>query len=333
MALSPKDALEKGKPNPHRRDGEGVARSRAGMADIISGETSSYKTVLTPFLPHELIGGAIPHIPGSEEEGVWNAASQACGTEKVHYLYSADGGRLWYLACPSSSLASAPDTWCPLAAALPGKSEFWDKETVYLYEQEGMASALRWDPDTGRMQVFLGAARTLLPRMQSMDANFVTINPELAEIVPWRNRQMNTEKLSRAAGMALLYVGIAVNLVIFLFLIFQFIMTNTLSRNLTKVKSETEQASQALINSATAALQSDSIKHMVRIQEILGELAKIDGTLVKYQVDGNVVTWEILVPPAYAATMVDPNYSGTIKGGQAQPGSEADGRVRLKGRN
>lgn len=333
MALSPKESSEKGKPNPIRREGEGVSRPRAGVADFLAGEAANFKSDLSPFLPHELIGGAIPHIVGAEEESIWNAATQACGTEKVHYTYSADGGRLWYLACPSSSLASAPDSWCPLAAALPGKSEFWDKETVYLYEQEGMASALRWDPDTGRMQVFLGAARTLLPRMQSMDANFVTINPELAEIVPWRNRQLNTEKLSRAASMTLLYIGIGINLLIFLFLIFQFILTNTLSRNLSKVKTETEQASQALINNATAALQSDSIKHMVRIQEILDELGKIDGTLVKYQVENGAVTWEILVPPAYAATMVDPKYTGTIKGGQAQPGSEADGRVRLKGMN
>ena len=223
-------------------------------------------------------------------------------------------------------MSSAPDSWCPLAAALPGKSEFWDKETVYLYEQEGLASALRWDPDTGRMQVFLGAARTLLPRMQSMDANFVTINPDLADIVPWQNRQLRTEKLSRAAAMSLLYVGIGVNLILFLFLIFQFILTNTMGRDLDKVKLQTEQASQKLMVDAYNALQSDSIKHMVRIQEMLDELAKVDGTLVKYNVEGGKANWEVLLPPAYGQGV------GTIKG-QVQPGLETDGRVRLKGTN
>lgn len=326
MAISTKDkdVLERGKPSAERRAGDGVSRVRPGVADYLAGEVSAFKANLAPYLPHEVIGGAVPHIPGSEDEAVWNAASQACGTEKVHYVYSIDGGRLWYLACPSTALASAPDSWCPLAAALPGNSEFWDKETVYLYEQEGVASALRWDPDTGRMQVFLGAARTLLPRMQSMDANFVTINPELAEVVPWKNRMLRTEKLSRAAAMLLLYVGIAINLVIFLFLIFQFILTNTVVHDLDEVKAKTDKASQDLMLGAYNALQSESIRHMVRIQEMLAELQKIDGTLVKYSVEGGKVSWEVLLPPAYGQGV------GTIQG-QVQPGLEKDGRVRLKG--
>jgi len=328
LAISTKDkeVTERGKPSAERRAGDGVARPRAGMADYLAGESNVFVSNLTPYLPQEIIGGAVPHIPGSEEEAIWNAASQACGTEKVHYVYSADGGRLWYLACPSTALASAPDSWCPLAAALPGRSEFWDKETVYLYEQEGLASALRWDPDTGRMQVFIGAARTLLPRMQSMDANFVTINPELADVVPWKNRMLRTEQLSRAAAMLLLYIGVGATLLIFLFLIFQFILTNTMSRDLAKVKAETERASQQLMVNAYNALQSDSIKHMVRIQEMLDELEKIDGTLVKYNVEGGSVTWEVLLPPAYGQGV------GTIKG-QVKPGLEKDGRVRMTGNN
>ena len=74
------------------------------------------------------------------------------------------------------------------------------------------------------------------------------------------------------------------------------------------------------------ALQSDSIKHMVRIHEMLAELEKIDGTLVKYNVENGKVTWEVLVPPAYGQGV------GTIKG-QVQPGLEPDGRVRIRGSN
>ena len=107
-------------------------RSRIGqMADTAAG--SSLRTEdLVPYLPPDIIGGSVPHVLGSEDEAVWNAASQACGTEKVHYTYTVENKRCWYLAAPSTSFASNPDSWCPLAAALPGNSEYWDKETVYI---------------------------------------------------------------------------------------------------------------------------------------------------------------------------------------------------------
>lgn len=319
-----KEVTERGKVSADRRLSQGVSRRQPGLAEKIAGETKSFVAELKPHLPMELIGGAIPHVPGMEEEGVWNAASQACGTEKVHFVYSAEGGRCWYLACPSSSLASDPNSWCPLAAALPGKSEFWDKETVYLYEQEGLASALRWDPDTGRMQVFLGAARTLLPRIQSMDANFVTINPEVADVVPWRNRMLKTELLSRAAARLMLLIGIGFNILIFTFLVFQFVLTNTTKRDLERVHQETERASQALTIQAYNALQSDTIKHMVRVQELLDELNTVGGTLVKYEVNGATVAWEALVPQAYTASV------GNTKT-EVVPQLEKDGRARIKG--
>ncbi len=299
---------------------------KPGIADYIAGEAREFKIALKPHLPSDLIGGSIPHIPGTEDEAVWNAASQACGTEKVHYCYSVDQGRCWYLACPSTVLASNPDSWCPLAAALPGNSEYWDRQTVYIYEQEGAASALRWDPETGRMQVFLGASRTLLPRIQTMDANFVTINPEVAAMVPWRNRALRSELLSRAAAKSLLYFGLVLNALIIMILSFNYVSINFLKRDLDTVKKQTEEASMSLMMNAANALQSDAIKHMVRVQELLDSLQGIDGTLVRYEVNKGQVTWEALVPPSFQGGI------GTMKG-QVQQGIEKDGRVRIKGTN
>ncbi|MBI1237693.1 MAG: hypothetical protein GC188_13530 [Alphaproteobacteria bacterium] len=325
MAFFTKPSVDvKGKPGADIKLGAGVNRSHSGILGYLSGENAKYRPEPSPYLPQELIGGSIPHVAGMEEEAVWNAACQACGTEKVHYCYTIEGKRLWYLACPSTALASAPDSWCPLAAALPGNSEYWDRETVYIYEQEGLASALRWDPETGRMQVFMGASRTLLPRIQSMDANFVTINPEVATPVPWKNRQLHTERLSRAGAKLLLLVGIALNLVIFVVLAFQFVLTNTMHRDLSAARLETERASSQLMVNAYNALQSDVIKHFVRIQQLLDELRGINGTLVKYDVNDGHVTWEAYVPQAYGAGI------GTIKG-QVLPGIAPDGRVKIRG--
>ena len=298
---------------------------KSGEKKGLSGDKKKKETFrLSPHLPQELVGGSIPHIPGTEEEAVWNAASQACATEKVHFCYTVEGKRCWYLACPSSSLASNPDSWCPLAAALPGESEYWDKETVYLFEQEGTASALRWDPETGRMQVFLGASRTLLPRMQSMDANFVTVNPEMAKPVPWVNRMLKTEKLSRFAAKILLFSGILFNLIILGIMVGQFVYSNNVERDLAQVKDKTDRVSQKLMVEAYNALQSDSIKHMVRVQEILDDLREIDGTLVKYQVEKKKLTWEAVVPQPYG--------KGVKSLKNVKPGElEKDGRVRIIG--
>ena len=321
MAVGSKDreVAERGKPSAERRQGGNVARPRPGMADFLAGESKSFVSDLLPYLPQELIGGVIPHLPGTEDEAVWNAASQACSTEKVHFCYSVEGGRLWYLACPSSSMASNPDSWCPLAAALPGNSEYWDRETVYLYEQEGVASALRWDPETGRMQVFLGASRTILPRVQSMDANFVTINPEVADIVPWRNRNLKTEKLARATARMLVFSGFIVVMLALSVLIFNYISINMTERNLQKVKMETDAAAMSLMMNAANVMQSDTIKHMVRIQDLLDTLAKVEGTLVRYEVKAGAVEWEALLPLAYATEFGTPAKQ-----------LEKDGRVRVK---
>lgn len=299
---------------------------RPGLGERVAGEAVFFNADLKPYLPSDLIGGSVPHVVGTEEEAVWNAASQACATEKVHFVYSAEGGRCWYLACPSSSLASNPDSWCPLAAALPGNSEYWDRETVYLYEQEGLASALRWDTDTGRMQIFLGASRTLLPKVQSMSANFVTINPDGLTPVPWRNRALKTEMLSRATARLLLISGIMAVLLVASFLAMQFIMTSIRMGNLADVKARTEAASQELITKSYLTMQSDVPRHMARIQELLDDLTKIDGTLVRYEAKaGGEVEWEALVSPAFRG--------GTDKiQGEVQPGIAADGRVRIKGK-
>ncbi|MAI62721.1 MAG: hypothetical protein CBB87_09625 [Micavibrio sp. TMED27] len=303
------------------------AKPSAGVADYLAGESKDFIENLSPHLPHELVGGVIPHIPGTEEEAVWNAASQACGTEKIHFAYSIDENKIWYLACPSSTLSSNPDSWCPLLAALPGNSEYWDKETVYLYEQEGLASALRWDPETGRMQVYLGASRTILPRVQSMDANFVTINPDLADIVPWRNRNLKTEKLARATAKTLVFSGMIVTFMAILLLGYNYIAINMLERDLAQVHEQTNRAAEDLMFKAFNAMQSDSLKHMVRIQEILDGLGTLDGTLVIYEVKGRNVHWEALIPPAFAQT-VNEKYSARVDDKNA----EKDGRIRVQGR-
>lgn len=324
-------------PEEAKSPSEPQAPLRPGVADVLAGERASFMANLSTYLPNDLIGGSIPHIAGSEDEAVWNAAAQACGTERVQYAYSVDEGRIWYIACPASALASNPDSWCPLVAALPGNSEHWDKETVYLYEQEGLASALRWDPETNRMQVFLGATRTILPRVQSMDANFVTINPSIAEVKPWRNRALHTEKLSRAMTRVLFFLGISVNFVAVAILVVSLISISFVKGDLNTVKEQTDQAALRLMEDAAGVMQSDTIRHMVRVQNLLDNLAKSNGYLVRYEVVGKRTEWNAVVPIALSdQARSDTTYREVIASGVRKSvpkvTKEDDDNVRLVGK-
>lgn len=304
------------------------------LAVLMAGERQNFIDQLEPFLPSELIGGSLPYIPGTEEEAVWNAASQACATEKVHYVYTVEGNRVWYLACPSYTMVSNPDSWCPLAAALPGNSEFWDKETVYIFEKDGFAGALRWDPETMRLQIFLGAARSILPRIQTMDANFVTINPQMADIVPWKNRQLRTEQLSRAMARMLLISGLVISVFLMGLIALQYIAINIMDRKLDDVRAQTEDASVKLLNDARAMAKNDVLDHTYRIQELLDDLTKLDGTLVRYEMTKGKLEWEALIPAAYASSIgggANKNAAVLSIRAEVLPGIEKDGRLRIRG--
>ena len=158
-------------------------------------------------------------------------------------------------------------------------------------------------------------------------ANFVTINPDLADIVPWRNRNLKTEKLARATAKTLVFSGMIVTFMAILLLGYNYIAINMLERDLAQVHEQTNRAAEDLMFKAFNAMQSDSLKHMVRIQEILDGLGTLDGTLVIYEVKGRNVHWEALIPPAFAQT-VNEKYSARVDDKNA----EKDGRIRVQGR-
>lgn len=314
--------------------GRGATKSaRSGLSSAqfinrIAGDPAIRPEDLKPSLPSDLVGGSVPYIPGTEEEAVWNAASFMCGTERIHYTYTIEGDRCWYIAVPSSSLASYPDSWCPITAALPGNSEYWDKETVYLYEQESQASALRWDPETGNMKLYLGPSRTILPYIQSMDANFVTINAATAQVVPWVNRDLKTDKLSRAAARIMLLSGIIATVIAFAFIVLLYVSAAILNPRLDLARAETDSAANQLLNSAAEGLENVTIQNFNRIQELLDSLYSLKGTLVRYEVkaDGSI-EWEALVPPAYTV-----GSTPSLAGSEIVGAIEKDGRVRIIGK-
>ena len=304
-------------PERHSPTGKTVLRTESTF------ETEDY---LAPYLPIDVIGGSVPAIPGMEEEAVWNAASQACATDRVHFVYVVSEERCWYIAVPSSALASHPDTWCPLAAALPGNSEYWDKESVYVYEQDGVAAGMRWDPDTGRMQIYAGPTRVILPRLQSLDANFLTINADKATPVPWKNRYMQEERLSRQTVKWLFWVGACTAILCLGLWMMTHLAVAFLRPNVDILQRQTTQATEKLMLEAARLTRSDAEKHFVRIQELLNQLEGLGGTLVKYDVTDGKIVWEAIIPSASGGANLTRLKAQAVS-------TEPDGRVKIQGNN
>src|SRR6202012_5949472 len=97
--------------------GSAKAHATAGNDLVSESSNSMMRALVGPvdtsgdfYFPPDLIGGTCPRIAGEEEEIVWNAAAEACDTERVHVIWRSVGNRIWYLAVRSSDLASHPNT-------------------------------------------------------------------------------------------------------------------------------------------------------------------------------------------------------------------------------
>ena len=77
---------------------------------------------------------------------------------------------------------------------------------------------------------------------------------------------------------------------------------------------------------AAKLTRNDAEKHFVRVQELLGEIQSLGGTLVKYDVENNKVVWEALIPSASGG-------ANLARLGARAVGTEEDGRVKIQGSN
>ena len=162
-----------------------------------------------------------------------------------------------------------------------------------------------------------------MPKVESMDANFVTINPEVARTVIWHNMALNQERLSRFAIKVLVFSGLGVTLISLLFLAGSYMLAGIISPQLDKARQVTTQATNQLLIDATAAQHSNVSQHLSRIIELNNVIGSFGGVLEKYEVkDGGGVMWEALIPSAVAPKQLQATAIGAEKG-----------RIRIQGTN
>jgi hypothetical protein len=157
-----------------------------------------------------------------------------------------------------------------------------------------------------------------------LDANFVTINTERAQPVPWKNKSLQEEKLSRITVRSLVSSGTIVAVVALLFLFITHVAAVTMRPNLTKAQQETSAATEKLMYQAAQATRNEADRHLFRIQELLLALANINGTLLRYEFVNGQTKWQALIPPAAGGTGLESLRATVV-------GSSPDGRVKIQG--
>jgi hypothetical protein len=256
-----------------------------------------------------------------------NAAAHACATDRVHFTYTIAYGRCWYLATRSALLASAPDSWCPLALALPQEDIPQENNAIYVYSQGAMTAALQCDIDRHHLQVYLGKSRLMLPGLLNKGAAIYDVQTEDALPRPWSNEQLRRDRVAQGAARFILKSGLATLACAVLVGGALALSPVLMNPAVEQARLKTIQETDKTLKDAQGQFANAAILHLHRIQELLDALITVKGTLVRYEVKGGgAVEWEALVPYDFASGD-NPIIGEVLVIGEI----DDDGRVRIRG--
>lgn len=249
-------------------------------------------------LPLDIVGGSVPYDPGRQEQDIIKAASMALGTERIVFHYSVFDNRCWYLAIPSSELADNPYAWCPLANALPGGDAFIDKDHCYIYEQDDVAAALSWNRSNGRMEVFAGAAKMVLPKLKTLQKPMKHLKADELSPIIWFNHRLNQEKQSKRTASLFLMSGLCLLILSFAYGIF--IHTKFLFENeaLGREKQETVSQSVHLIEKTKSLYKKSPEFYFFEYFSLQEKVQALGGELESYKIgnDGKARIFKARIP-------------------------------------
>ena len=249
------------------------------------------------YFPSELIGGCCPRIPGEEQDIVWNAASEASDTERVHLVWQAKGDKVWYLAIRSNELSSHPNTWCPFASLLPGMKDALTPPVCYTYYSDEAATMMTITVDG--LQIHRGTASVVRAKSERTaralgDAPVIELVPDRIEKLspmPWFSLSLFEDRARRilaavAAASAVVFAGLA--LVIWFFAAMSLISSRI---DMGEIQKRTEEKSLQLMQSAQGLRSSPMRDQLAKFADVNDGLLAIDALLDIYQIkDGkNVV--------------------------------------------
>lgn len=260
--------------------------------------------------PPEIIGGAAPLLKGGEQEIAWNAAAEACDTERIHLVHRGDRGHVWFLAVRSADLASAPGTWCPFASVLPGMPDARPAPVIYTHFSDDTAMIMAVTQEN--LQIFRGTPSVIRAKVEKLardmgDAAIVDLVPDVIlklKPVAWNSLSLLEDRARRLFSVlsVLTALGIAVMAVMVWFLSSMSLLAY--KSDLSDTKARSEAAAMQLLQTATGLTASPLRKELASFADVNDGLIAIGGWLKHYDITDGVVRWRAQIPAGVTADKI-----------------------------
>lgn len=318
-----------------------LAASGADATSSIARALGGPTTLIEEFyFPPDIIGGMCPQVPGAEEETAWNAAAEACDSERVHIVWQSFDSRVWYLAIRSSELASHPHSWCPFSALLPGMKESLTPPVCYTYYGEEIASMMTITEDG--LHIYRGTnpivrAKAERTARELGNAAIIDLIPDRIvgfAPVPWYSVSLFEERARRVLATASVMLSLALTGLTFFVWLLAGVSLVSSRHNLADALARTEAKTLELMESAQNLRATPVRDELTRFVDLNEGLLDLNGYLEIYAIGKDAkIRWKATVPSnvtadrinALGGKTIDTKANGTVIGNAAEIDFEAGG--------
>ncbi len=256
----------------------------------------------TFYFPNDLIGGSCPQVKGEEEMLAWNAAAEACDSERVHFVWRVHEGRVWYLAVRSADMASHATSWCPFASLLPGTQDAHLPPVIYTYYTEEAAIMMAVEQDN--LQVIRGTTSIIRAKAERIAREIG--NVEIVDLVPdsivklkpmdWESLSLLENRARRFFAFALVMTAIAVTAVSFFIWFSASVAQLTYKADLSMLARRTNDSVMQLQQNAQILRTSEFREQVAGFATLNEKLVGVNGWLRRYSIENGQVKWWATVP-------------------------------------
>jgi hypothetical protein len=256
----------------------------------------------TVHFPKEMIGGSCPVVKGEEQAIAWNAAAEACASERIHFVWRVYDNRVWYLALRSEDLASTSKSWCPFASLLPGGADAHASPVIYTYYSDEAATLMSVEKDA--LQIIRGTSSVVKAKAERLAREFG--HTDIIDLVPdkiitlkpvaWESLSLLENRARRFMGLASVAAAIITTLLAAVIWFMASVAQLAYKADMTELQNRTAASLVQLQQNAMVLRTSEMREQIANFNKLNESLINAQGWLKLYLLKEGKVRWWAVVP-------------------------------------